>query len=205
MSVLFIHSHYGPSPKAFAGLAERGAVTFIRDGALTDAMIGSARGIITTMHLDQIGFAAHAGALATFFSRGGRLFFNGHVLKPFVDGLHTYRPLLSRKRADFDLQRLLPHPVFAALDPADMAVRKGVAGFYGRGHNPMPKGARALTGLGPLKQPIDWEWTLPGGGIMFCHAGNDLWSMAPEGSDGPCAFAERIAAWTGGTIKGEAA
>jgi len=205
MSILFVHSHYGPIPRPMVGPAGRGRIEIVRDTELTDARIISAKGIITTTHLDQIGFAGHRQALAVFFADGGRLFFNGHIMKPFVDGLQTYRPLLSRKLADLQLVRLRPHPVFGDIDPADMAVRKGVAGFYGRGHNPLPKGARALTGLGPLKQPIDWEWALPGGGMMFCHAGNDLWSMAPEDSDGAGAFATRIVAWTEGELKGAAA
>ena len=205
MSVLFIHSHYGPIPKAMAGPAGYGRIDIVRQPDLTDDAILSADGIITTMHLDQIGFLEHAGALKTFFGKGGRLFFNGHILKPFVDGLETYRPMLSRRLADFQLRRLAYHPVFGDLDPAEMAVRKGVAGFYGRGHNPLPKGAQALTGLGPLKQPIDWAWDLPGGGAIFCHAGNDLWSMAPSGAVGVNAFADRIVTWTAGEFEGVAA
>jgi hypothetical protein len=205
MSIVFIHSHNGPVPKALAGLAGRGEIEVVRDMSFSDQTIAAARGIITTMHLDQVGFAMRREALAAFFRRGGRLFFSGHVLKPFVDGLEVYRPSLSRKLADFQLCRLNPHPVFGDLDPAAMVTRKGVAGFYGRGHNPLPKGARALTGLGTLKQPIDWEWALPGGGLMFSHAGNDLWSQAPEESDGAEAFAARIVGWTAGALKGAAA
>lgn len=205
MSILFIHSHNGPIPKAMAGPAGYGRIKIVRDTELTEATIIAAKGIITTMHLDQVGFARHRQALADFFADSGRLFFNGHILKPFIDGLETYRPLLSRSFADFQLARLRPHPAFGDIDPAEMAIRKGVAGFYGRGHNPLPRGARAVTGLGPLKQPVDWEWALPDGGTMFSHAGNDLWSMAPEGSDGVGAFAERIVGWTSGELKGVAA
>ena len=205
MSVLLIQSHNGPIPKPMVGPAGYRRIEIVSDSELTDARILSADGIITTMHLDQVGFARHKQALAAFFADGGRLFFNGHILKPFVDGLETYRPLLSRTRADFQLQRLAPHPVFAGIDPAEMVTRRGVAGFYGRGHNPLPKGAKALTGLGPLRQPIDWEWNLPGGGAIFSHAGNDLWSMAPEGSDGAGAFATRIVDWTWGELRGAAA
>ena len=205
MSILFIHSHSGAPVKPFAAFAEEGIVEIVRDSELTGERIASAQGIITTMHLDQIGFAEKADALASFFASGGRLFFNGHVMRIFADGLKTYRPSLSRRLADLQLRQLTQHTVFGGIDPADMAVRKGVAGFYGRGHNPLPKGARALTGLGTLKQPVDWEWSLPGGGMMFSHAGNDLWSMAPEGSDGPMGFARRILDWTAGKAKGAAA
>jgi hypothetical protein len=205
MSVLFVHSHYGPIPRAFAGPVGYGRVKIVGEAELTGDLIASARGIITTMHLDQIGFLRHRSVLADFFNREGRLFFNGHILKPFVDGLQTYRPSPSRKLADLELFRLDPHPVFGDLDPADMMTRKGVAGFYGRGHNPLPKGGRALTGIGAQKQPIDWEWALPDGGMMFSHAGNDLWSLAPGGYDAEKALAERIIAWTAGEQEGTTA
>ncbi len=205
MSVVFIQSHYGPMPRSFAGPVSYNRVEIVEETDLTDDRIASAHGLITTMHLDQIGFLEHRAALAEFFGGGGRLFFNGHILKPFVDGLQTFRPVLSLKLADLQLCRLNPHPVFGALDPVDMAAQKGVMGFYGRGHNPMPEGARPLTGIGVQKQPIDWDWALPDGGMMFCHAGNDLWGLAPGGYDAEKALTERIIAWVNGDLEDVAA
>lgn len=201
MTILFIQSHYGPLPPVFTDFAAGGRVTIIRDSELTDDDINQADGLITTTHLDQIGFLGHREALAHLFAREGRLFFNGHILKPFVEGLQTYRPMLSKRLSDFKLTRIAPHPIFDNFEPADMATRKGVAGFYGRGHNPMPKGAQAINGIGALKQPIDWQWDLPDGGHIFSHAGNDLWAQAPEDSAGPKAFAERILLWAEGKLE----
>jgi len=202
MSVVYIHSHDGPLPTPFVSFADQQRVIIMRDDALNDAVITGASGLITTMHLDQLRFAGLRPALAVFLASGGRLFFNGHILKPFIEGLDIYRPLDSRKLADFQLRRLVPHPVFGPLDPKDMVARRGVAGFYGRGHNPMPEGAVALTGLGPEQYPIDWEWALPGGGMIFSHAGNDLWSLSPEASGEQEPLADRVLRWTAGAFEG---
>ena len=198
MSVLLIHSHFGPPPACFNIAAEAGLVTILRESALDAGMLASATGIITTTHLDQVWFSRHRAEIATMLGRGGRLFFNGHILRPFAEGLEVYRPMLSKQLADFRLVQVNPHPVFGDLDPADMMTRKGVAGFYGRGHNPLPRRARMITGLGPLKLPVDWEWALPDGGVIFSHAGNDLWGQAPDGAAGASDFAMRIARWTAG-------
>lgn len=55
-----------------------------------------------------------------------------------------------------------------------------MAGFYGRGCNPLPEGGIAVNGLGPAKVPVDWVWARPTGGRIFSHAGNDLGSMGLE-------------------------
>lgn len=201
MTILYLQSHYGPLPPAFTDFVAGGRITIVRDSELTDAQIDQAEGIITTMHLDQIGFLKHGAALKRLLDRGGHIFFNGHLMKPFVEGLQTYRPLLSKRLSDLKLTRIVPHPIFDQFEPADMATRKGVAGFYGRGYNPLPKGGTPVNGIGPLKQPIDWQWNLPTGGAIFSHAGNDLWTHAAENSPGVKAFAERVLSWTEGKLE----
>ncbi len=154
MSVLFIHSHFGPPPACFNAPAEAGLVTILRESALDAGLLASATGIITTTHLDQVWFSRHRGEIATMLGRGGRFFFNGHILRPFAEGLENYRPMLSKRLADFRLSKVNLHPVFGDLDPADMMTRKGVAGFYGRGHNPLPRGGGSSPGWGRCGCPL---------------------------------------------------
>ncbi len=199
MSVLFIHSHFGNPGPGWQALADEGKLTIVRERALTPDYFASANGIMTTTHLDQIGFMGWADQIARLLARGGRWFFNGHIMKPFVHGLAVYRPLEKPKRADMSLTRLVEHPIFEGIPQSDLEENKGVAGFYGRGHNPMPVGGVAVNGLGPDLLPIDWEWAVPGGGMMFSHAGNDLGGMgADAGHNGP--LTRRIALWTAGEI-----
>ena len=70
-----------------------------------------------------------------------------------------------------------------------------MAGFYGRGHNPPLPGATHLTGIGPDRLPVDWEWLLPGGGGLFVHSGNDIWGTSDDAAANAL-VAERIVAWS---------
>ena len=196
MSVLFIHSHFGPAPAGYAG-DER--VTVIRETELTQGHIAVARGIITTTHLDQIGWVTHMPAVTRLLETGGNWFFNGHVLRRFLPGLDLYQPLQKPKRADFVMVRLNEHPIFAGIEQKSLEENKGVAGFYGRGHNPLPAGGVAVNGIGPNRLPIDWEWRRPEGGRVFSHAGNDLGGMGGEAGHGAL-LTSRIIAWANGEI-----
>ena len=145
---------------------------------LTAERIAQARGMITTMHLDQDALMDQRAAVEGMLSKGGRWFFNGHILRPFLQSVGFFEPLRPQSLTTLSLSKTVAHPVFYGIDRRDLMIRKGVVGFYGRGANPLPDGAKMITGLGPEQAPVDWEWTLPGGGLMFSHAGNDLQSIS---------------------------
>jgi len=199
MSVLFVQSHSGGPGTVFEAAAQSGDLAIVRERELTPAHVERADGLITTIHLDQIGWLGFAAAVQRLLGRGGRWVFNGHMLRPFLPGLAVYMPLITPKRDDFTLTRLADHPVFAGVDQQKLAKNRGVAGFYGRGHNPMPAGGSAINGIGPSLYPIDWEWAPPGGGRLLIHAGNEFWGCG----DDPALktqLAERAIAWAGGRI-----
>lgn len=194
---LLMLSGDGPAPKSFDSPIASGALACVRQTELDDARLAAARGLVTTMHLDQVDFARRAAALEAFFDRGGRLAFMGHLARPFLPELSPFIPLGSGRRSDFALIALGAHFVFDGLDRSRMETRRGVAGFYGRGHAPIPPGGRALTGVGPSAAPIDWIWQRPAGGAILMHAGNDLWTVCDETSVN-VALAERIVTWCAG-------
>ena len=152
-----------------------GRLRVVRQVDLRPSDLDNCCGLIATIYLDQIDFAARSEAVGEFLARGGRIVFNGHVLRPFVEGMRPFVPLPAQRRSDLALERLAPHPVFAGIPASAHQTQKGVAGFYGRGHNPPLPGATHLTGIGPDRLPVDWEWLLPGGGGLFVHSGNDIW------------------------------
>ena len=172
--LLCVQSHYGAPGVTFREAQARGTARVIRQGDLQASHLSEASALITSMHLDQVGFMRLSEALSGFLDRGGRWFFNGHILRLFVAGLGIYQPIRNAGRADLHLTELADHPVFSGIDRAALGARKGVAGFYGRGYNPPPVGALQITGLGPDLLPVDWDWRRPGGGRIFSHAGNDL-------------------------------
>jgi hypothetical protein len=194
MSVLFVNSHSGMTEPLFDKAEAEGRLHRVRQGDLTTAHFAGASGLITTMYLDQIGFLQHADAIQALLDRGGRWIFSGHVLRPIIPGLGIYVPMADPRRANFALTRLSEHPIFAGIDQKALETNRGVAGFYGRGHNPMPRGATAVNGLGPRHLPIDWDWARPEGGHVFSHAGNDFWHNGDD--DGlHQVLADRAVAW----------
>ena len=155
--ILLVHSHFGEPPRLFSRAVERGDAVIVRELQLTRAHLAAARGLITTQHLDQIGFMAFGEEVQALLDRGGRWFFNGHILRPFIGGLGIYQPIVRAKRADLVLTRLNEHPIFAGIEQRSLEENKGVAGFYGRGHNPLPDGGLAVNGMGPNRFPVDWN------------------------------------------------
>nr|WP_272213677.1 hypothetical protein [Marinicella sp. W31]MDC2879633.1 hypothetical protein [Marinicella sp. W31] len=197
MSVLYVKSAYvGPS-KTFRVAEAEGLVTIVAQSDLSAEHLASHRGLITGNQLDQNAMLALKQALTAFLDCGGRWFFNGHMLRPLVDGMPQYRPIAEPKRADFDLAAVNAHPVFDGIDLKKLETNNGVAGFYGRGCNPPPEGAVVVNGLGPEYVPVDWVWARPKGGRIFSHAGNDLATMGREW-DLPPTLAERIIQWANG-------
>lgn len=197
MSVIYLQSSYeGPSEAVRQALESVGG-RVVRQEALTPDLLAAHRGLITGNQLDQNALLSLRGALAAFLDAGGRWFFNGHVVRPLLDGLAQYRPLAAPKRPDFDLSSVNPHPIFEGIALEKLETNRGVAGFYGRGCNPLPQGAVAVNGLGPARVPVDWVWARPEGGRFFSHSGNDLgsmgleWNLASE-------LNRRIVAWAAG-------
>ncbi|QEE43539.1 hypothetical protein FVA81_02585 (plasmid) [Rhizobium sp. WL3] len=197
MNTIYLKSaHEGPS-EAVKSAAAKGSVTIVEQPSLTAEMLLAHGGLITDNQLDQNAMALMREALAAFLDAGGRWFFNGHMVRPLVDGMAQYRPIEAPKRADFDLSSVNPHPLFSGIELSKLETNKGVAGFYGRGCNPLPEGAVALNGLGPAQVPVDWVWARPRGGRIFSHAGNDLGSMGLEW-DLSGELTRRIIDWTRG-------
>ncbi|PZU87459.1 MAG: hypothetical protein DI528_07500 [Shinella sp.] len=197
MSTIYLKSAYGKPSPGILDAAARGDVVIVEQEDLTAEVLAAHRGLLTGQQLDQNALLSLKPALEAFLDAGGRWFFNGHVVRPLVDGMAQYRPIDAPKRADFDLSSINPHPLYDGLDLKKLEANKGVAGFYGRGCNPLPEGAVAINGLGPAQVPVDWVWARPGGGRIFSHAGNDLASMGMEWGLAP-GLSARILDWVNG-------
>lgn len=195
--VLLIETHGSTAPAPFAGAVSAGLLDVIEQTELTARSFEDRQGVLTTMHLDQILFYELKDALRRFLNGGGRIALMGHLMRPFLDSLERFVPIEKPKRASFTLCELSDHPIFAGISRETLETRKGVAGFYGRGHVPPPPGAKGVTGLGPERFPIDWVWKRPEGGEIFLHAGNNLWGVCDKEATNQL-LAERLVSWCAG-------
>ncbi|MDQ0314094.1 hypothetical protein [Amorphus orientalis] len=138
--------------------------------------------LLLPAHLDQRYLGEITPVIEAFLDQGGTLVFNGHVAWKMLPEFSPFVPLPKGDLEHLQVHRVTPHPVFEGVDMADLTYRRNVAGFYARGHNPLPEGAVPLIGLGPDRAPCDWIYERPRGGRIFMHAGNDLWMYAGDGT-----------------------
>ncbi|WP_349369119.1 hypothetical protein [Salinarimonas sp.] len=193
---IWLRSAFADPSEVVRAAEAAGRLTVLAETELTRAALFAHRGLVTGMQIDQDRALGWAADLRDWLAAGGRWLYNGHMMRPLLAGAAPFVPLERPGRADFVLTRLADHPILAGIDLDKLEANRGVAGFYGRGHNPMPEGAVAVTGLGPARIPVDWHCEI-GDGAVFSHAGNDIWAAGLEHGLGPV-IAERCIAWAGG-------
>lgn len=138
------------------------------------------KGIIITAAVDQIMLKNINSKILEFIKNGGRVLFNGHVENEFFDFLTCYSPVKDIKHKDFFITLKNSHRIYKDLDIADFNEKNGVAGFYSRGENPPPKGAKIITAIKDGLVSSDWEIDI-NKGKFYAHAGVDLHIASKDG------------------------
>ena len=123
--------------------------------------------------VDQIYLARHADQIRAFLDAGRVLIFSGMLFQPWLPGGGAYlaRPIHSYR--DYFLHVVTPHPIFDGIEMDDLIFRRGVAGFFARGHNEPPPGAEILLALAG-NEPVVYLDRVSTRGTILAHSGNDL-------------------------------
>lgn len=195
---LFLRCQRDHNPGALAGRVETRPLS-----ELAGLELSGHGAILVSMLADQVTLAEQSDKLEAFLDAGGTLVFNGHVAHAPIAGLTPFVPQTGRGIDSLTVHRLAEHPVYDGVSAQDLTFRRGVAGFYARGHNPPPAGAVALNGLGPDKVPVDWVWRRPGGGTVLMHCGLDLWAFAGDPTTAS-RMAPQLLDWLQTDVKGNA-
>lgn len=180
--LLFLRWYAAKRPGMLDAAPWAGRVEEVEQYRLDRLDLARYRAVLVSTHHDQRHLQARGAQLEAYLAGGGTLVFNGHVVRPFLRGLAPFVPSKGPGVEALRVRRLAEHPVFDGVTAEDLTFRRGVAGFYGRGCNPPPPGARPLNGVGPEALPLDWELAWPGGGRLLMHAGNDLWMYEEDAS-----------------------
>jgi hypothetical protein len=197
--VVLLHNGDGGVASSFEASVAAGDLRWLRQSDVTADDLGDAQGLILPLAVDQIALMELKPALEALLDRGGRIAMMCHMLRPFIDGPGIFVPMDKPKRPDFNLIRLRDHVIFDGVPTEALESNKGVVGFYGRGHNPMPEGAEPIQVFGERQAPVDWIWERPKGGTVFNHSGNDLWVVGNQ-PDARKAMAPKLVAWCKGEI-----
>lgn len=122
--------------------------------------------------VDQEHLAAQAGMIRRYLDAGGVVVFGGHIHRDWLPGASPFVPLEGRPR-NYEVAWLAEHPIFAGVDPSDLTYRRGVAGFFARGHHPLPDGAEVLVRLAG-GEPVTYLDRHSTAGTILVQSSGDL-------------------------------
>ncbi len=154
-------------------------------------------GVVVEGMVDQQFLHAKRDVVAAGLGGGGVVVWSGQLFRPWLPGCAAFVATTITTFGDYAVKVVGPHPVFAGVDPDDLTFRRGIAGFFARGHHPPPAGAEivlALAGGDPVVY-VDRQTTK---GTVLAHAGGGLlgWAhgaVGPAGTPSPKpSTAERI-------------
>lgn len=162
-------------------------------------------GMLVQGGCDQRFLAAQQPRLDEWICAGGRMVANGHPIQRWLAHMPAHRALDFHTPNDLWLYPVGEHPIWQGIDRTELIFRTGVsgdhsleeledigvAGFYAHAYLvDLPEGAKAITGIGPGRLPVDVSWR-QGRGEVVLHIGNDLSSFATPGTT-TADLAERV-------------
>lgn len=160
--------------------------------ALNESELMAHRGLIVSMMADQRWLLKQKPLLSAWLAKGGRMIINGHIGWCFLDCLQRFEAIPEPDMEAFKVQRHLDHPVFRGVEPLSLNMRRGVAGFWGRGENPPPHGAQMIHSLDQGRVAVDWVYETEGGGQILVHAGVEMWGALEKPKDSQKLFLQTL-------------
>ena len=129
--------------------------------------------LVVPAMVDQEFLARHRDVIREFLDGGRVLLFGGQLHRDWLPGASRFVPLERASRAAYRVIEITPHPIFDGVDADDLTFRKGVAGFFARGHHPPPPGAEVLVRLAG-GEPATYVDRVSSAGTIVVHANGDL-------------------------------
>lgn len=129
--------------------------------------------LIITPTADQEHLSRHRDVIRAFLDRGGVVIFGGHLYREWLPGASPFVPLAKRKPPTYQVIEIADHPIFHGVQPEELTFRRGVAGFFARGHHPVPEGAQVLTRLAG-GEPATYLDQVSTAGTILVQATSDL-------------------------------
>ena len=140
--------------------------------ALADTDLSRYRVLVVSAMADQEHLARHREVITAFLDGGGVLLFGGHLHRDWLPGTAPFVPVTPSLQG-YRVGEIAPHPIFDGVEPDDLTFRRGVAGFFARGHHPPPPGAEVLVRLAG-GEPATYVDRVSTGGTIVVHATADL-------------------------------
>ena len=123
--------------------------------------------------VDQEFLVTQKEKIRQFLDQKKIVIFCGNLFCDWLPGGSPFIPKQINSFADYTVSIAKSHPIFEGVLADDMTFNKGVAGFFARGHHPLPIGAEVLLTL-PNQEPITYIDRYSTKGTILVHVGNDL-------------------------------
>jgi len=133
--------------------------------------------LIVPAMADQEQLARHRDAIGDYLDAGGVVVFGGHLHRDWLPGAAAFVPLSPPSLRGYRVAEIAQHPIFDGVEADDLTFRRGVAGFFARGHHPVPDGAEVLVRLAG-GEPATYVDRVSTGGTILVQASCDLLGYA---------------------------
>ncbi|MEX2658537.1 MAG: hypothetical protein WD232_02480 [Acidimicrobiales bacterium] len=140
---------------------------------LADVDLSQYAGLLVPPSVDQEHLLRHRDLIRSYLDAGGVVVFGGHLHRRWLPSASTFVPLSPPSLGAYRVADVADHPVFAGVEPDDLTFRRGVAGFFARGHHPPPDGAEILVRLA-RGEPVTYVDRSSTAGTILVQATCDL-------------------------------
>jgi hypothetical protein len=175
VAVLTMYPTTGPSPLETGELGYAGHRIDCYD--LTAVDLRRYAVLVVPPSVDQEFLARNRGVVRAFLDSGRVLIFGGHLHRDWLPGAEVFQPIPTPSLPAYRVARVADHPIFAGINTDDLTFRRGVAGFFARGHHPVPEGAEVLVWLDG-GEPVTYVDQVSTAGTIVVQATCDLISYA---------------------------
>jgi hypothetical protein len=134
--------------------------------------------LIIRPSVDQEHLARQQRVIRRYLDCGGVVVFGGHLHRDWLPGASAFVPLTNQSLDGYRVVEVADHPIFRGMG-TELTFRRGVAGFFARGHHPIPEGAEVLTRLFG-GQPSTYLDRVSTAGTIIVQATSDLLSYCGE-------------------------
>ncbi|KZF12530.1 hypothetical protein A2J03_17190 [Rhodococcus sp. EPR-157] len=165
---------------------------------LSDSALVPFSVLVMSSTVDQEHLSRIRDVVRRFLDAGKVVIFGGHLHRDWLPGAGHFKPVAPPSRTAYQVAEVAAHPVFEGVELGDMSTRRGVSGFFARGHHPVPEGAEVLVRLAG-GEPTTYIDRMSTPGTILVHATGDLFAYSVGIEDSTASkIPEQLAAWAVG-------
>lgn len=146
---------------------------------LSEQALSPFAGMLIPVFVDQEWLHSHTDTIRDFLNKGRVVLFSGALFRPWLPGAADFVPKPIHSFSDYALKIVNTGGIFENVSEHDITFKKGVAGFFARGHHPLPTNAEVLVTF-ESGEPVIYVDRSSTNGTVLLHAGNNLWGIGEE-------------------------